>query len=330
MTISSNNSLLQKIPLQVGSVVTGVWNKRKYRIERLLGSGANGVVYYVTKSSGQSQPSNERGRGFAMKIGMDAVEFQSEINALSSLEAGRRHMKSGVGRISARPFLVESDDVEIDGKRYPFYIMRYVQGVTLSEYLGKRGLDWFGVVGGRLLRRLAELHAAGWIFSDLKAENVLVTPDGEAELVDYGGLTRIGSSVRQFTEWYDRGYWNGGLRSADIGYDLFAYAVLMVHLYQKDQLKQCVRGSLPQVRQQEDLMEIIRGCSKLRPYQHWLHRAIYGTFVTTDEALVEWQKITQTVYRSAGRPSRPTPRWLKFSFVGSLLIVVLLLIYGMD
>lgn len=317
----------QHLQLRPGSLVTGIWNKRQYRIVRMLGSGANGVVYYVTRQQESNVTHKRREQGFAMKIGAETVEFQSEINALTSLEADRRKHANRVGRQHARPFLVEADDVEIDGKKYPCYIMRYVPGVTLSDYLTKHGLDWFGILGGRLLRRLSELHAGGWVFSDLKAENVLVSADGEVALVDYGGITPIGNSIRQFTEWYDRGYWNGGLRSADIGYDLFSFAVLMVHLFQKDQLQNCVKRSLPQVRQREDLMEIIRQCPRLKPYQAWLERAIYGRFKSTEEAVALWQQTSRAVYRNIPRPAHPTPRWLKLSFACSFMLLLLLLAY---
>ena len=327
MTTSFNQGQVH-IELGAGTIIHGVWNKSKYRVERLLGRGANGVVYYVVRMNSRTAPAKGTAlQGFALKIGAEAVDFQSEINALTSLESARHHTKLKGERQSARPFLVEVDDVEIGGKRHPFYVMRYVEGVTLSTYLRRHGNQWFGLIGSKLLYRLAELHAAGWIFSDLKAENVLVSPDGEVELVDYGGLTRDGGSIRQFTELYDRGYWNGGLRSADIGYDLFSFAVLAVHLYQKDALKRSVQGSLPQTRQREDLMEIIRDCPALRPYQQWLQHAIYGRFHSTEEAWKEWKQISGSVYRRTGLPNHPTPRWLKLSFTGSVMLIVVILIY---
>ena len=46
-------------------------------------------------------------------------------------------------------------------------------------------------------------------------ENVIVADYGHVELVDYGGVTAVGKSIRQFTEIYDRGYWNAGSRAAD-------------------------------------------------------------------------------------------------------------------
>ena len=47
-------------------------------------------------------------------------------------------------------------------------------------------------MGLRLLQKLAQLHQAGWVFGDLKPQNVLVSDYGQVELIDYGGVTSIG------------------------------------------------------------------------------------------------------------------------------------------
>ncbi|WP_245595955.1 protein kinase domain-containing protein [Paenibacillus taiwanensis] len=314
--------------LKSGEKITGLWNNRTYRIVRLLGQGANGVVYYVerVRSNGDHSRPVE---GYALKVGGDAIEFQSEINALKALEKIKRQQASGsrVGRDEARPFLVEADDTEIAGQKIPFYVMRYVPGMTLSVYMRKRGSDWFGFIGGKLLSRLEWLHENGWVFGDIKADNVLVRQDGDVELVDYGGLTPAGSSIRQFTEWYDRGYWNAGSRVADFGYDLFSFAVLTVHLFNEEKLKQRIAGVLPQIRQREDLMAIIRECPVLNPYESWLCRAIHSKFHSTRQAKEEWVRISKQVYRMPRRAPRPTPSWLKMSFAGSALLLLISVLY---
>ena len=75
----------------------------------------------------------------------------------------------------------------------------------------------------------------------------LVADYGRPELVDYGGATAFGKGVRQFTEIYDRGYWNAGSRTADAGYDLFSFAVLCIQLHEGRRLAQLSAGLLPQI-----------------------------------------------------------------------------------
>lgn len=115
--------------------------------------------------------------------------------------------------------------------------MRYVEGKPLHHFLSKNGPDWLGLVGLGLLEKLRTLHECGFVFGDLKPENVMVSKYGEVELIDFGGTSPIGRSVKQFTEWHDRGFWNAGSRISDEGYDLFAFAVLCLRLLNEEGLK---------------------------------------------------------------------------------------------
>ena len=40
----------------------------------------------------------------------------------------------------------------------------------------------------------------------------------------------MGSSIKEFTEFYDRGYWGLGSRKAEPSYDLFAVAMIMIQM----------------------------------------------------------------------------------------------------
>ena len=82
----------------------------------------------------------------------------------------------------------------------------------------------------QLLTSLADLHKHDWVFGDLKPDNLIVTtPAYKVRCVDVGGTTVIGRSIKEFTEFFDRGYWGLGSRKADPQYDLFAVAMIMVN-----------------------------------------------------------------------------------------------------
>ena len=81
-----------------------------------------------------------------------------------------------------------------------------------------------------LLKKLTYLHANGFVFGDIKMENILVSDYGAVELIDFGGVTQKGRAVKQFTEIYDRGYWGAGTSIADEAYDIFAFAILFMQL----------------------------------------------------------------------------------------------------
>lgn len=280
-----------KIDLRRGTIVTGKWRHGRYRIEKLLGEGANGKVYLVQRDRSW----------FALKVGSDAVDLQSEINVLQSIAK-----QKGQGKDN---FLCDVDDLYgPDGREYPFYIMRYVLGTTLADYLKQQGMEWFPLVGLNLLNNLAKLHQGNWVFGDLKVENVLVADYGRVELVDYGGVTAVGKGIRQFTEIYDRGYWNGGSRSADAKYDLFSFGVLCIQLHESKRLHQLTTELLPQNRSVEELMAIAESSQGLKPVNGWLRKAFAGQFHDAAEASSAWRLLMHR--RDTHRPSA-IPGWLK-------------------
>lgn len=301
-------TLSEQVSLPPGTIVTGKWNGKKYKLERLLGMGANGQVYLAT--AGRSV--------CALKLGLEATELQGEANVLASLDRA--------DRTKGRPsFLLDVDDYTHGGRDIPFYCMRYVPGMPLTAYLRKHGSHWIGVIGYRLLERLAELHEAGFVFSDLKCDNVLVHDFGRVGLVDYGGATAVGRSVRQFTEIYDRGYWSAGSRKADPAYDWFAFAVLWLHAVDGKRLLHLSRTRLPQDRGVEDLQKLVHTHPELRPFEAWMTRAFHGQFDSTREALQQWR----AVYRGKNEKSRHgeahIPGWMAgMLFISAALCVSLI------
>jgi len=298
-------------PYPVGTVITGKWRGNRYVVERLLGRGANGTVYLV-----QREGRRER---YALKIGYDTLDLQSEINVLTSLQSCRKrneHQSRQESHLST--YLLESDDYA-DGNHVPFYVMRYMEGRPLHHFLLRKGPSWLGLVGLKLLDKLRGLHECGFVFGDLKPENVVVSDYGEAELIDYGGASPIGKSVKQFTEWHDRGFWNAGSRTGDEAYDLFSFAVLCLRLLDEAGIK-AAAAQLPQTRSVEELLKLTRNLPD-RKLAAWLNLALQGRFSSSAQAAKSWK---ENVYSSRGlKPAEmQTPRWLKNSFAFSLILLI--------
>jgi serine/threonine protein kinase len=287
--------------LPPGTILNGKWHGKSYRLERLLGVGANGQVYLA--SSGRST--------CALKIGMETEELQAEANVLASLDRRER------GR---PPFLLDVDDAVVGGREAPFYVMQYVPGVPVRSYLRQHGEQWFGVIGYRLLKRLAELHEAGWVFGDVKNDNVLVSSYGRVALVDYGGMTAAGRSVRQFTEIYDRGYWSAGSRTAEPAYDWFAVAVLWIHVLDGKRLMNLSRMLLPQNRHPRELMALVRSNLLLKPMEPWIDRALNGRFRDSEEACEAWRSCLQTAQEAKLDKSAKVPGWMAGLFALSVAL----------
>nr|WP_306220785.1 protein kinase [Cohnella sp. WQ 127256] len=258
--------------LPKGTEIRGKWNGKLYRLERLLGKGSNGQVYLATSGSRAT---------YAIKLGHEATELQGEVNILASLDHSEKDRP---------PFLLDVDDVILQGVKVPFYVMKFVPGIPVKDYLQQQGSHWIGVVGYRLLERLTQLHEVGWVFGDIKSDNVLVNEYGRVELVDYGGASAIGRSVRQFTEIYDRGYWSAGSRMADPAYDLFAVAMLWLHALDSKRLIQLTKTMLPQNRHPRELIKLVRSNSRLQPVENWMEKALTGQFEHSREASQQWRE----------------------------------------
>ncbi|MBN2981257.1 serine/threonine protein kinase [Cohnella algarum] len=288
--------------MQPGTVLRGKWNGKSYTLQRLLGIGSNGQVYLAS-----------HGRAVcAIKIGQDTADLQAEANVLASLDQRER------GR---SPFLLDVDDVAVGERVLPFYAMQYVPGQPVKTYIRRHGAEWAGVIGYRLLKRLAELHAAGWVFGDLKSDNILVGKYGQVGLVDYGGTTAMGRSVRQFTEMYDRGFWSAGSRTAEPAYDWFAVAVLWIHALDGKRLIHLSRTLLPQNRHPRELMTLVRTNRLLRPMEPWLQRALAGEFRDTAEACEAWRAALAPQARQTDKTGG-VPGWMAGLFAVSLVLCV--------
>ncbi|CAM3099282.1 serine/threonine protein kinase [Paenibacillus sediminis] len=304
-----------KTTFSPGTIIVGKWRRSRYYIHRMLGQGANGMVYLVQKVGTRQL--------YALKMGYETVDLQSEINVLHSLQ-GQKHYKTSRKQghdQHASSFLVEVDDFTSDNKEIPFYVMRYVKGVPIHAFLEKKEREWLGFVGLSLLEKLQQLHDGGWVFGDLKPDNVLVSEYGHVELIDYGGVSSIGRSIKQFTERYDRGYWNAGSRTADEGYDLFSFALLCLNLLYDEGFKKVTNQQLPQARSTQDLLGLL-GHPNVHPYAKWLRKAILHEFADTTEAITSWKRdVYPAAVKLKSKQTHVTPRWLKSAFAFSIIML---------
>lgn len=300
-------TLSKEDPFSTGAEIFGKWNANTYTVLKVLGEGANGKVFLVKSTKDY----------YALKLGRDSLDLQSEVNALRALSKKSQEY---------RKYLMDVDDVEVNGGKRPFYVMKYVQGIDIFEFIRTRGQDWIYVVGRNLLTKLARLHEQGWIFGDLKSENVLVSGYGQVNLVDFGGVTAKGRSVKQFTEVYDRGYWNAGARTADEAYDLFSLAVLFVQALDSEGVFRSKVEILPQHRDRQYLLDRAEKHIKDERMLALLQSCLEGSFQSSKEACADWNKLLVKASRSRSGSSSLTG-WLKIGFAVSLMSLVTVIVY---
>lgn len=274
----------QGTELRPGITLTGKWHKRRYTIKRKLGAGAIGSVYLCDVD----------GQPAALKISDKGTSLTVEVNVLKALK-----------KVQARrlgPSLLDVDDwVAPNGLTYSFYVMEYLQGETIPSFLRKHGSEWTGVFMLQLLEDLEQLHQSGWVFGDLKLENLLVVrAPSSVRWVDVGGTTKIGRAIKEYTEFYDRGYWGMGTRRAEASYDLFAFVMVFLNVYYPNRFE---KGPQPE----KTLFKKLNDAKALAPYHTSLKKALLGKYQSSAEMKRE---ITSSLYtvqkrsRSKRKPSK--------------------------
>ncbi|MFD1706508.1 protein kinase family protein [Siminovitchia sediminis] len=256
-----NHSWMKQCNVPPGTLVTGKWHKQRYRVVKRLGSGANGVVYLAKGKDGYS----------ALKMSDDSMSIMAEVNVLKAF--------SQVQGPSLGPSLLDVDDWEqpAAARALPFYVMEYIEGPVLLDFINNKGSHWSAVLIVQLLDILDQMHRQGWVFGDLKPENLIVsTPRTRIRCIDVGGTTKQGRSIKEFTEFFDRGYWGLGSRKAEPSYDLFSTAMLMINSYYPSRFVKNGNGL-------EQLHHMIRKNSGLLQYERVLHKALEGKYRSAAE-----------------------------------------------
>ncbi|WP_458415367.1 protein kinase domain-containing protein [Schinkia sp. CFF1] len=262
-----NTSKKSDYNIKAGTVIKGKWHHNSYTVIKPLGYGATGSVYLVEGKEGFA----------ALKISADVSAITSEVNVL-------RHFSKV--QVSLGPSLLDVDDWASPGKRCAlhFYVMEYLKGTDFISFIKKNGAEWLGVLVLQLLSDLDKLHQEGWVFGDLKPDNLLVVgPPSRVRWLDVGGTTIQGRSIKEFTEFYDRGYWNLGSRRAEPSYDLFAVAMIMMNTAYPTRFSK--KGEVGDHYSQ--LVSAIRSAPSLKKYEDVMMKALRGRYSSAQEMRYE-------------------------------------------
>jgi len=152
----------------------------KYNITGLLGKGGMGEVYEAFDTA--------KGRTVALKILAD--EFSNDVNFRT-----RFQRESHAAAILQEPHVIPIHDWgEINGSLY--IDMRLVQGQTLYDLIAKGPLEPSRAVAiiGQVGAALDAAHAERLIHRDIKPQNIIVTPNDFAYLVDFGIAEAVGDT----------------------------------------------------------------------------------------------------------------------------------------
>jgi len=148
--------------------------KDRYRLVERLGEGSMGIVY----------------RAHDETLDRDvAIKFLSS-ERIAGGEASARFLREAraVARLS-HPHIMTLHDVGREGD-WHYLVLEYIPGQDLHTMMVERGgslpvHESLHAIRGAL-SALAYAHARGIVHRDVKPENVMVTPDGQVKVTDFG------------------------------------------------------------------------------------------------------------------------------------------------
>lgn len=145
---------------------------KHYKIEKLLGTGGMGEVYLARDT--------RLNRPVALKI------LKPELT-LDRNRKLRFFQEAKAASAVNYPSLTQIYDIdEVDG--ITFISMEYIEGKTVSRLIIERELDLLASleIAIQVAEGLSRAHEANIIHRDIKSENIMVTKDGHAKLLDFG------------------------------------------------------------------------------------------------------------------------------------------------
>ncbi len=159
----------------------------RYEVQEIIGVGGMSVVYKAYD--------NVDDRIVAIKVLKE--EF------LNNEEFKRRFKnESKAIALLSHPNIVRVFDVNF-GEKLQYIVMEYIDGITLKEYINKQGaITWNDALFfmTQILRAVQHAHDKGIVHRDIKPQNIILLPNGNIKVTDFGIARFSRSETRTLTE----------------------------------------------------------------------------------------------------------------------------------
>ena len=156
----------------------------RYELLELIGSGGMAMVYKAK--------CHRLNRLVAVKV------LKSDF--ASDADFRRRfYDESQAIAMLSHPNIVSVYDVSRSSPEY--IVMELIDGITLKQYMERRGrLNWRESLHfiTQIMKGLSHAHSRGIVHRDIKPQNIMIQPDGNIKVMDFG-IARAKNSVGQRT-----------------------------------------------------------------------------------------------------------------------------------
>lgn len=173
----------------------------RYVIQKVLGQGGFGITYLgIDKLYGNKVAIKEY---YPQKIAMRKAQYE-DVVTVTSIEEKNNYDKGKkrfldeaqvMARFNKNEGIVKILDF-FEANNTAYIVMKYLEGITLKQYLGKYGVIQFRNLIEMmlpLLEALIEIHSQGLIHRDISPDNIMVQHNSKLKLMDFG-------AARDYTE----------------------------------------------------------------------------------------------------------------------------------
>ena len=171
--------------MSADSAMTGKILNNRYEVGERIGVGGMAEVY--------SAQDNVLGRIVAVKVMLSQYAEEEDF-------ARRFRQEAAAAANLQSPYIVNVYDWGHDAGTY-FIVMEYVRGSDLKSAIKQRGAinqRKVAEIGSQVCQALSVAHSQDIIHRDIKPQNIMIQPDGNVKVMDFG-IARAKNSVSQKT-----------------------------------------------------------------------------------------------------------------------------------
>lgn len=195
--------------LQVGTVLDNT-----YVVGKVIGEGGFGITYVGWDRDLEVKVAIKEFflNGFSSRYSKETSEISANAGDGEELFEVNREKFINEAKVLAT-FMNEPGIVSVHKffreNNTAYIVMEFVEGITLKQYLRKKGKlsvdETIGIIGP-VMNALAKVHEKNLIHRDISPDNIMITSDGRGKLIDFGAAREANGGNKSLSVVLKHGY----------------------------------------------------------------------------------------------------------------------------